>query len=124
MQSLGKQVRLDLLRYSAFFLKAVLPTIVHPLYNIFNSSLRMGYYPTPFRNSVTIALRKPGKDDYSQPKSYRPIALLNTIGKAIEYIIAKRIQALAEKYIMLPEIYIRGRKLISTEYETALLSLA
>ena len=38
------------------------------------------------------------------------------IGKAIEYIIAKRIQTLAEKYIMLPETYIEERKLRSTEY--------
>lgn len=27
-----------------------------------------------------VALRKPGKDDYTQPKAYRPIGLLNTIG--------------------------------------------
>lgn len=48
------------------------------------------------RNSITMALRKAGKDDYIEPKSYRPIAL-NTMSKAIEYIMAKRIQALAEK---------------------------
>ena len=34
----------------------------------------------------------------------------------MEYIIAKRIQALAEKHAMLPETYIGGRKLRSTEY--------
>lgn len=46
-------------------LKSVLSIIIHPLYNLFNSSLRLGYYLTLFRNSVTIALRKLGKDDYS-----------------------------------------------------------
>lgn len=97
-------------------LKSVLSIIIHPLHNLFNSSLRLGYYPTLFRNSITIALRKPGEDDYSQPKSYKPIALLNTIGKAMEYVIAKRIQALAEKYCMLPDTHMKGRKLRSTEH--------
>ena len=97
-------------------LKIALSIIKFPLLNIFNSSLQMGYYPAHFRNSVTVALRKPTKEDYSSPKSYRPIALLNTMGKAMEFIVAKRIQATAEAYFLLPDTHMGGRKLRSSEH--------
>ncbi|GCB25809.1 probable RNA-directed DNA polymerase from transposon X-element [Aspergillus awamori] len=35
--------------------------------------------PNTFRESITVTLRKPGKSDYGQVKSYRPVALLNTL---------------------------------------------
>lgn len=57
--------------------------LVGHLTTIINQSLQLGHYPTHFRSLTTIVLRKPGKDDYSIPKVYRPIALLNTIGKAM-----------------------------------------
>lgn len=56
------------------------------LTRLFNTSLTVGYYPRAFRTSITITLRKLGKDPLS-PKDYRLIALLNTIGKVIESII-------------------------------------
>ena len=83
---------------------------------LFNSSLMCGYYPTKLKESVTIALRKPGKDNYSNSKVYRPIALLNTIGKLIELIIVKRISALAERHHLLPKTYIEGKRLRSTDH--------
>ncbi len=80
--------------------------------------MHLGYYPKYFRNSITIVLRKPeGQDqkDYSLPKSYRPIALLNTISKILESVIASRIGFLVEKYQLLPKLQIGGRKGQSTE---------
>lgn len=65
-------------------LQKVLGLILPTLHQLFNASLSLGYFPQHFRQSITVVLRKPGKDDYSIPKSYRPIALLNTIGKALE----------------------------------------
>ncbi|GBO99004.1 LINE-1 reverse transcriptase homolog [Eumeta japonica] len=35
---------------------------------------------------------KPGKDDYSRPKSYRPIDLLPVMGKTVERMLVWRIQ--------------------------------
>ena len=55
---------------------------------LFNWSLSLGYYPDQLKESATVVLKKPGKDDYSSCKSYRPIALLNTMGKLLETIIA------------------------------------
>ena len=50
-----------------------------------------------------MVLRKPGKPDYSDPAAYRPIALLNTIGKVLEAIVARRISDLAEDANLLPD---------------------
>jgi ribonuclease HI len=76
----------------------------------FNQSLRLGYCPAHFRESITVVLRKPGKDNYTAPKAYRPIALLNTIGKAMDAVIARRLSYLAETHHMLPATHVGGRK--------------
>jgi hypothetical protein len=55
-------------------------------------------------------IRKPQKDDYTTPKAYRPIALLNTIGKLMEGIIARRISYITEIHQLLPGTHIGGRK--------------
>lgn len=63
-----------------------------------------------------MVLRKLGKDNYTIPKAYRPIALLNTIRKAIDAVIAKRLSYLVEKHQVIPQMHIGGRKLRSTEH--------
>lgn len=92
-----------------------------PLTNLFNNCLKNGYYPKPLRESITVALRKPGKGDYTQPKSYRPVALLNTIGKLLESIIATRLAHLAESHQLLPKFHMGGRATSSCEHAIHLL---
>ena len=58
---------------------------------IFDAYIQTGYNPRHFQASITVTLRKGGPRDYRQPKSYRPIALLNTISKILESIVATRI---------------------------------
>lgn len=60
------------------------------LTKLFNASMQIGYYLRAFRTSITVVLRKLGKDPLSL-KGYRLIALLNTIGKVIESVIVQRI---------------------------------
>lgn len=55
-------------------------------------------------------MQKPHKDDYSVTKAYRPITLLDTIGKAIELILAKRISAITELYELLPKTHFGDRR--------------
>ena len=45
-----------------------------------------------------IILRKSSKDNYIESKSYRLIALLNIIRKALKTIIIKRLSDYIEKY--------------------------
>jgi hypothetical protein len=82
---------------------------------LFNACLRAGYCPKHFHESKTVALRKPGRSDYTVPKAYRPIALLNTMGKILDAIIATRISYMAETHHLLPESHYGGRKGRSTE---------
>ena len=86
------------------------------LHKLFNACLQLGYCPRHFKETVTVVLRKPGKDDYTQPKSYRPIALLSTLGKALEAVIANRLAYLADVHGLLPSRHTGGRKLASTEH--------
>ena len=69
---------------------------------LFDACLQHGHRPQRFRESITIALRKPTKADYRDPKAWCPIALLNTLGKALEAVMARRIRYIAEKYCLLP----------------------
>lgn len=94
--------------------KSIIDLILPYLYIIFNACLSAGYCPTHFRSSITIVLRQPGKPDYTIAKAYRPIALLNTIGKALEFIIAKRITYLAETHGLLPQNHFGARRSGST----------
>ena len=91
------------------------------LETIFNSSIELGHCPKQFRSSITVALRKPGKEDYTSGKSYRLVALLNTIGKILDAIIAKRISYIAETYELLPKTHLGGRKASSTDHTAHLL---
>ncbi|KAF5232692.1 hypothetical protein FANTH_12863 [Fusarium anthophilum] len=87
------------------------PWIKKHLTKTFNRSLTLGYYPKHFRQSTTVVLRKSGKDNYTVPKAYRPIALLNTTGKVMEAVTAKRLSYIAETHDLLPATHMGGRKL-------------
>lgn len=97
-------------------LQATAEIIVGHLSAIFNQSLRIGHCPAHFLSSTTVVLRKPDKDDYTVPKAYRPIALLNTIGKIMDAVLARRLSYLVETYNVLPDTHIGGRRLRSTEH--------
>ncbi|KAL4107084.1 hypothetical protein QTP88_018516 [Uroleucon formosanum] len=65
------------------------------LTHIYNSMLRLSYFPLLWKFSVIIMILKPGKPPDS-PKSYRPISLLPLFSKIFEKIILKRILPLIE----------------------------
>jgi hypothetical protein len=52
--------------------KKTLDILLPGLCKLFNACLRLGYCPAHFKDTFTVVLRKPGKDDYTQPKAYRP----------------------------------------------------
>ena len=55
-------------------------------------------------------MRKPSKANYAVPKAYCLIALLNTISKVIDAVIARRLSYLVKTYYVLPPTYVGGRK--------------
>jgi ribonuclease HI len=58
----------------------------------FEQCLMIGHYPAPFKHSTTVVIPKPNKKDYSLPSSFRPIQLLECLGKVLDKIVARRIQ--------------------------------
>ena len=59
---------------------------------IANACIDLGYWPNYFKRSLTVIIPKPNKPSYNSPKSFRPIVLLNKLGKLIEKFIGERIQ--------------------------------
>jgi len=59
---------------------------------IANTCIELGYWPLHFKRSTTVIIPKPNKKSYDTLKSFRPIILLNTMGKLIEKVIGERLQ--------------------------------
>jgi len=93
----------------------------HPLYGVLavliTQCFRLNFYPARFKEAKTVVLAKPGKTPgaYKTPGGYRPIALLPSLGKVIEAIIAGRITAAAELHELLPDEQMGNRQGRSTE---------
>ena len=58
---------------------------------LFTASLQMGSFPSQWKVARVITLRKPGKKSYSLARSYRPISLLNHMGKWLETLVNRRL---------------------------------
>jgi hypothetical protein len=104
------------------FLKAMGPKMADAIALLATACWELGHYPQQFKNARTVALRKPGKPSYSDPGAWRPIALLSTIGKVIETLIAKRLSKVAEENGLLPEAQMGARAGRSTETALELLT--
>ena len=70
---------------------------------LFNNICDSGIWPSWFKASTSVIIPKPKKTDYSIPKSYRPIALLNTLGKLLTKILANWMQYDAAAFSLLHE---------------------
>ena len=70
---------------------------------LFNNICSLGTWPSWFSELISVIIPKPKKTDYTIPKSYRPIALLNTTGKLLTKIIAHRMQFDAAAFSLLHE---------------------
>lgn len=68
---------------------------------IFTACINLGYHPKQWRSARIVVLRKPGKPDYSVPGAYRPISLLNTLGKLLEAVMARRLTYLCYNPVLL-----------------------
>jgi len=60
--------------------------------SIDNACIKVEYWPSHFKRSTMIIIPKPNKKSYNSPKAFRPIILLNTVGKLIEKVIGECLQ--------------------------------
>ena len=79
-------------------------------FTIYSKFIQFGYHPLCWRTGLGAVLIKPNKPDYSLPKSYRIITLLNCLGKIAEKIVANRLAYLGENLSLLYTEQMGGRK--------------
>jgi hypothetical protein len=94
--------------------------IPYIFFKLYASLLDIGYHPKCWKQATGAILKKPSKPDYSIPKAYRVISLLNCLGKVSERILAQRLSYLAETTTLLHPSQIGGR-LHKSAVDTALL---
>ena len=70
-------------------LKELSSELAYPLCSLFNSSLSSGSFPSFWKEANVTPIFK--KDDTSNVSNYRPISLLNTIGKVMEKLVHKHV---------------------------------
>lgn len=84
--------------------------LIHHLLTLYRATFKLNWYPTRWKESVTVVIRKPGKENYHVPKAYRPIALLNTLAKLLSACIADMLSIEGERHGILPNTQFGGRK--------------
>ena len=75
--------------------------LIDRLWYIFLAIWDRNMYYDPWMEFITVVLCKPRKPRYDMPKVYRPIALLNTLGKVLTSIVAEQLTYYMEKYALL-----------------------
>ena len=73
--------------------------IIERLLYIYREMLDENLMFKPWKEFTTVVIRKPGKSNYSTPKAYRPIALLNTMWKVITAIIDRKSTRLNSSHV-------------------------
>jgi hypothetical protein len=107
------------------FLQAMGEPLVQALTALINQCWAAEYFPKRFRTARTIVIRKPSKPDkqldYLDLGAWRPIALLSTLGKVIEIVMAQHLNSLVEQHRLLPDSQMGNQKDRSTETALELL---
>lgn len=82
--------------------------IIERLTRIYRAILDLEIYHDPWKEFITVVLRKPNKLNYETPKAYRPIALLSTKAKVLTSIVAENLSQLVEQHQILPKNHFGG----------------
>lgn len=59
--------------------------------DLYNACLQLSHHPEPWKHAQVVPVPKPRKKDLSDTGSYRPIALLHVLSKAMEKVLATRL---------------------------------
>ena len=74
-----------------------------------NGCVRLGLHPTSFKTAIIAVVPKPRRADMSNPRSYRPISLLECLGKLLEKLMAARITYEVGRFNLVPTNQFGGR---------------
>ncbi len=90
-------------------LQASLAELISVLTSLFNACITYKYYSKQFKKTQTIVLHKLKKSDYIDSKTYRLIALLDIMSKALKSIMIKRLSNIIEIHHMLSNAQMKVR---------------
>jgi len=90
-------------------LQADFTELISVLTSLFNACVIHKYHLKQFKKTQTIVLCKSKKSDYIDLKTYRLIALLDIMSKALESIMIKRLSDIVETHHMLLNAQMRAR---------------
>ena len=79
-----------------------------PIYLLISRCANVGYHPQIWRKTVAVALRKPKKPNYSNPRAYRLIQLEECLGKVLESVIARRLSHMIHEHNLVPATQFGG----------------
>ena len=82
--------------------------------NIADVCINLGHWLKYFKVSTIVVIPKPNKSSYDNLKAFHPIVLLNTLGKLIEKVIAKRLQFIVVSNNFIHPSQLGGLKFKST----------
>ena len=80
------------------------------IFQAFSDCLKEDFHAPQWKSSITVVIPKPGKPSYSTPRAYRPIQLLECLGKIMEKIVASRLMYDISKLNLVPHEQFGGRK--------------
>jgi hypothetical protein len=83
-------------RINFLIIQKAYSTIPQLFYQLYYKLIQLGFHPDCWKEAINVVIKKPNKERYSEPNSYRTISLLNCLGKISEKIIAERLSFLAE----------------------------
>ncbi len=91
-------------------LQVNLAELISVLTSLFNACVTHKYHSKQFKKTQTIVLHKSKKSDYIDSKTYRLIALLNIMSKALKLIMIKRLSDIVETHCMLSNAQMRAKR--------------
>ncbi len=86
------------------------PIIEDLLYKIYKILFTLGYQPKIWREAWVVILPKANKEDYSLPKSYRLVSLLNCLGKTLKKNFTTKLRYLVNITSLFQDSQLGGRK--------------
>ncbi len=91
-------------------LQVSLAELISVLTSLFNTCVTHKYHLKQFKKTQTIVLHKSKKSNYIDSKTYRLIALLDIMSKALKLIMIKRLSDIVETHCMLSNAQMKARR--------------
>jgi len=79
------------------------------LRNLLEACLKAGHHPRAWKEAIVCVIPKPNRADYSLAKNFRPIALLECLGKLLEKVVARLIHRDLTHLPLVPTMQFGGR---------------